>query len=274
MREYSSKIALVKNSRGVYSLDTSIGCSSGMANEKGGCYHDCYAAKSSKLYGYDFSKTVLRHFEDEQHRKRIVRQINNIPLPFVRIGTSGDPSEDWEHTISIIKAIATCNKEIVLITKHWNNLADWHLEFFNTLNVCVNTSVSALDKHGLLMNGIDQYQRLKPHCKSVLRVVTCAFNLESEAGRRHNKLQESLLAYDSVLETVLRVGRNNPLVKSGLITVQPIEFLGKKQLGSRRKPSTYLGACSTCHEMCGVDMVASPEGNRKPITKQTTMFRR
>lgn len=46
MRGYSNKISLTKNSRGIYSLDTSIGCASGMANEQGGCYNDCYAAKS------------------------------------------------------------------------------------------------------------------------------------------------------------------------------------------------------------------------------------
>ena len=49
MKEYLNKISLNKNSRGIYSLDTSVGCASGMANEQGGCYNDCYAAKSAKL---------------------------------------------------------------------------------------------------------------------------------------------------------------------------------------------------------------------------------
>ena len=124
MREYSGIISLTKNSRGIYSLDTSIGCSSGMANEKGGCYNDCYAAKSAKLYGYDFSKTVFRHFESEKHRRLIINRINKIPLDFVRIGTSGDPSENWEHALKICKGIETCNKEIVVITKHWTELTN------------------------------------------------------------------------------------------------------------------------------------------------------
>jgi len=47
LRLYSDKIALIKNDRGVYSLDTSIGCSSGMAENKRGCYGECYAAKSA-----------------------------------------------------------------------------------------------------------------------------------------------------------------------------------------------------------------------------------
>ena len=103
MRDYSPKISLTQNSRGIYSLDTSIGCNSGMTNEKGGCYGDCYAAKSAKLYGYDFSKTVLRDFVNEKHRRKIVDGINRVKLDFIRIGTSGDPSENWEHTIKIIK---------------------------------------------------------------------------------------------------------------------------------------------------------------------------
>lgn len=124
MREYLSKIALTKNSRGIYSLDTSVGCKSGMENEPGGCFGECYAAKSAKLYGYDFSKTVLRDFTDEYHRRRVVTQINRIPLDFVRIGTSGDPSENWPHTIAILKKIDKCNKEIVIITKNWTGLSD------------------------------------------------------------------------------------------------------------------------------------------------------
>ena len=67
MREYSNKISITKNSRGIYSLDTSIGCASGMNNEDGGCYNDCYAAKSAKLYGYDFSKSILHFLDRTRH---------------------------------------------------------------------------------------------------------------------------------------------------------------------------------------------------------------
>lgn len=273
MRAYSSKIALLKNGRGVYSLDPSIGCSSGMANEIGGCYNDCYAAKSSKLYGYDFSKTVLRDFENEKHRKKILHQINSIPLPFVRMGTSGDPSEDWEHTIKILQGIATCNKEIVIITKHWKNLEQWHLELFRSTNVCVNTSVSALDNHNVLSNGLSQFNRLKPFCKSVLRVVTCDFNTDTEIGKRSDELQKSILLHGDILETVLRVGKNNPLVKSGLIRVSKEDFLGKQVLASKRKKSIYFGTCNNCKQMCGVNVVDAPVINdRKTITTQLNIF--
>ena len=130
MREYSPTISLTKNSRGIYSLDTVMGCASGMANEPGGCYGDCYAANASKRYGYDFSRSVLRHFESEAHRRSIVRRINRIPLDFVRMGSSGDPSEDWTHTVSILRGIDKCNKQIVIITRHWSALTDEQLAYF------------------------------------------------------------------------------------------------------------------------------------------------
>jgi len=193
-KKYSGKISLIKNSRGIYGLDTSIGCQSGIKNnpEGGGCYGDCYAAKAAKLYGYDFGETVFRNFEDEYHRRRIVGQINRIPLDFVRIGCSGDPSEDWAHTVKILRGIDKCNKEIVIITKHWTLLSDDQLKYFSGINVCVNTSVSALDKPEDLARGLFEYGRLKAVCKSVLRIVSCDFNLENERGLKLSKIQEGL----------------------------------------------------------------------------------
>lgn len=270
MREYSNVISLNKNSRGVYTLDTSIGCKSGMENNKGGCYNDCYAAKSSKLYGYDFSKTVLRHFKDEYHRRQIVSEINNIKLGFVRIGNSGDPSENWEHTISILKGIQYCNKQIVIITKHWTNLTDEHLKFLNTINICINTSVSALDKPELLRKSLEQYERLKPFCKSILRVVSCDFNLDNITGHKFYKIQSELFKNENYLDTVLRVNKNNPLVKEGIINIKRGKFLGKNAMISKFNKKTYLGKCSTCKEMCGVNLGAYE--NRKPIAKQLNLL--
>lgn len=276
MREYSTKISLTKNSRGIYSLDTSIGCSSGMANELGGCYNDCYAAKSSKLYGYDFSKTVLRSFENEKHRQLIVSQINKIKLDFVRIGTSGDPSENWEHTINILKSIDKCNKQIVIITKHWTILTDEQLNYLSTINVCINTSVSALDKPHLRDICTEQYKRLKPYCKSILRIVSCEFNLTNEKGSELNEIQKQLFLNEDTLDTVLRVNKRNYLVKNEIIKVKETTFLGKKALVSKLNKSTYFGKCSTCHEMCGVNInpikIEYPE--KKGIVKQLKLFKK
>ena len=252
MREYSNKISITKNSRGIYSLDTSIGCASGMNNEDGGCYNDCYAAKSAKLYGYDFSKTILRSFINEKHRIKVVSQINKIKLDFIRIGTSGDPSENWDHTISIIKQIDMCNKQIVIITKHWTNLSIEQLDYLGTINVCINTSVSALDKPHLLSNSIDQYNILKKYCKSILRIVSCDFNLSNEIGNKLSIIQNELFKNDDIIDTILRLNRKNELIKNGIINVKESTFLGKKALISKFNRNTYFGKCSNCHEMCGV----------------------
>jgi hypothetical protein len=274
MREYSNKISLTKNSRGIYSLDTSMGCASGMANEIGGCYNDCYAAKSSKLYGYDFSKTVFRHFENEKHRQFILNQINKVKLDFIRIGTSGDPSEDWEHTINILKNIDKCNKQIVIITKHWTKLTDEHLNYLSTINICINTSVSALDKPHLIQNCIFEYKRLKPYCKSILRIVSCDFNLENENGKKLAEIQHNLFKHEDTLDTVLRVNKKNDLIKNGVINVKQTKFLGKKALVSKLNKKTYFGKCSTCKEMCGVNIEPLNKiyPTKRGISKQLSIF--
>lgn len=274
MREYSNKISLTKNSRGIYSLDTSIGCKSGMENEKNGCFNDCYAAKSSKLYGYDFSKTVLRDFINEKHRRLIINKINKIPLGFVRIGTSGDPSENWNHTIKILKSIENCNKEIVIITKHWTNLSLIDLEYLSTINVCINTSVSAIDKPELLNNAIIQYKTLKKYCKSILRIVSCDFNLNNFEGLVLSKKQDELFKNENTLDTVLRVNKNNRLVKEGIINVKSSKFLGKKALISKFNKKTYFGKCSTCLEMCGIEIKEKDKlyPDKKGVIIQTKLF--
>lgn len=272
MRLYSNKISLTKNGRGVYSLDPSLGCESGMANEYGGCFGECYAAKSSKLYGYDFGKTVLRYFENDKHRTQIINQINRIKLDFVRMGTSGDPSENWGHTISILKQIDKCNKQIVIITKHWTNLTEDQLQYLATINVCINTSVSALDKEHILNNSVEQYNKIKPYCKSILRIVSCDFNIENEFGMKMSEVQKSLFKNEQTLDTILRVNRKNKLVKSGIINVIETRFLGKKSLVSKFNKSTYFNKCSTCHEMCGINITSNVKYNNRGITKQLSFF--
>lgn len=276
MREYSTKISLTKNARGVYSLDPSIGCAIGMANEVGGCFNDCYAAKASKLYGYDFSKTVLRDFESETHRRSIVRKIDRIALDFVRMGTSGDPSEDWAHTVKILKAIGKCNKEIVIITKHWNNLTESQLEYLGTINVCVNTSVSAFDKPHILENAITQHKGLKTYCKAILRVVSAKMNLENVEGQRLATIQSHLLSFPDVLDTVLRVNKRNPLYVNGVIQAEATPFLGKNVLASKANKGTYFGSCGKCHEQCGLNVAIGKQEypTKRGITKQLSLFKR
>jgi len=270
VKPYSNKISLVRNSRGVYCIDTTMGCSSGMAANEGGCYNDCYAAKSAKLYGHDFTTTVLRGFVDRKHERQIINQINRVKLDFVRIGCSGDPSENWDHTFNVLDVLQRCNKEIVIITKHWSNLTEEQIEFFSGVNVCFNTSVSALDKPERLQNSIEQHNRIKPFCKSILRSVSCNFNLDNKEGKRFSKIQDSIFKHGNILDTVFRPNKNNQLVTDGIINVSKGVFNGNKQLMSKFNRKTYTGKCSSCKEMCGARM--GEFEHKIPLTKQIKLF--
>ena len=248
--DYSSTISLIENGRGCFSLDPVIGCREGMAIN-GGCYGACYAASYANRYGYDFSNNTLRYFEDDVHRIGIVNKINTINMPFVRMGTSGDPSSDWAHTIETIKAISFCNKSIVLITKHWHILTEDQIEALSSFGVCVNTSISALDSDKLIERRLSQYKRLKFYCKSVLRIVSCSFNLDNKEGYRLSKIQSELFKNENVIDTVFRVSGNNEYVKSGIINTSESVFMSKKSLVSRYNDNTHLGYCNDCPEMCG-----------------------
>ncbi len=256
MRDYSNKITLTKNSRGIYSLDTSMGCTSGTKNNKNGCYDDCYAARYGNKYGYNFSNTQLRFFEDEKHIKSIIRKINNIDSDFIRVGTSGDPSENWAHTIGVLEELEGIEKEIVIITKHFTKLKKDELRRLKNLNVCVNTSVSALDfleNKESIKNKIIEYTKLRNYSKSVLRVVSCDFNIVSSDGKFLNNIQDDLLNNYEVLETAFRCSPKNKYVTSGLINIEKGLFLGKKCNFSLRKDSNiYLGNCKGCIEKCGL----------------------
>lgn len=263
MREYKSTITLVNNSRGIWSLDPSLGCNSGTKESEKGCYNDCYAARTAKKYGYDFTKTVLRSFESESHLQNIKNKIRKIDMPFVRMGTNGDPSENWEHTINIIESIFNDKqlsffkedkKQIVIITKHWTNLTNEQLLKISKYNICFNTSVSALDKTELLSNALIQFERLKPYSKSLLRVVSCDFNKENKEGLRLSIVQDELFKIDKVLDTVFRVFKNSEYVTSGTINIKQTKFLGKKCYVSKFNRKTFFGKCSKCLEMCGVNM--------------------
>jgi hypothetical protein len=273
MKEYSNIISLTKNSRGIYCMDTSIGCESGMLNEPGGCYNDCYSANAAKRYGYDFSKTVLRYFKDEYHRRDILNKINRAKLDFIRIGCSGDPSEDWEHTINIIKKIDKCNKQIVIITRHWTLLTNEQLEYFNTINICINTSISALDKPDILQNCLTQFKRIKPYCKSILRIVSCDFNLQNSKGKILSEMQKELFKNVSILDTVFRPNKNNQLIIEGIINTTKGMFMNKPAILSKFNQKTFTGKCANCHEMCGVEMNKDNYKNKIPITKQLTIFK-
>lgn len=269
MKNYKNIITLSNNDRGIWDLDTSKGCSSGMAQGSNGCYDDCYAARSAKIYGIDFGTTILRYFKSRAHERQIVQKINKIDMPFIRIGCSGDPSENWDHTFSILEKIKNINKEIVIITKHWTIITDIQLETLKTYNVCVNTSVSALDKDEQRIKCIDQFKRLKPFCKSFLRIVSCDFNLKNEQGKKLSLIQEQLFKNDHIIDTVFRPSKNNRLVTENVINVKRVRFMKGLQFASKFNRKAYMGNCQSCIEKCGI---FKDIARRKPIYEQGSLF--
>lgn len=274
MKPYTNKISLIENTRGVYCIDTTMGCESGLKDNVRGCYGDCYAARLAKRYGHDFNKTVLRYFENENHKREILLQIDNIKMPFIRIGASGDPSENWDHTFSILKVLSRCNTEIVIITRHWATLSEDQLIYLSTKNICINTSVSALDNPELMKHCLEQYSRVKPYCKSVLRIVSCNFNLQNDTGKILSEVQRELFLNENTLDTVFRPSKNNQFIKDGIINVKHEIFNGKKQLASKMNRKTYMGKCSTCLEMCGVNIKEDNHEypNKRGIVKQLSLL--
>lgn len=264
MRTYKTTISLSKNGRGIWDLDTIKGCASGVLENDKGCYGDCYALKTAKRYGIDFSKSIERHFKNEQHRLQIVRQIEKIDMPFIRIGCAGDPSENWEHTINIIKQLKensqlslfdiSSTKQIVIITRHWKQLTDSQLVELSKYNVCINTSISALDNEKLIKVALTEYERLKPYCKSILRVVSCDFNELNPIGKQMAETQRKLFKNEDVIDTVFRPSKKNSLVVDGIINVKKMGFMKSKALVSKFNKKAFLGKCSSCLEMCGLNV--------------------
>jgi len=252
MREYSNIITLTKNKRGLYSIDPVFGCKTGMLKNNKGCFSECYSARISKKYGYDFSKNVKRYFKNEKHEKSIINKINNLDFDFIRMGSNGDPSEDWNHTINIIGKIKGINKEIVIITRHWNKLTEKQLIELSKYNICINTSISAIDDKNDLKSNLKEYERLKKYCKSVLRIVSFDFNLENNKGLEYNKIQKDLFNKYKMIDTVFRVFKNNELVRNGIINIKETKFLGKKCYVSKMNLKTYFGNCLNCLEKCGI----------------------
>lgn len=253
MNQYSDKISLIKNFRGVYDLDTFKGCYNGLISKNKGCYDECYAAKFAKQYGYKFNESFIRNFTDIDHLIEIRRQIKNIDMPFIRIGVSGDPSYNWTHTIKIISLIYELTK-IVIVTKHWNILSDNQLKELSKYKVIINTSVSALDTNNEIQHRLYQYERIKKYCKSILRVVSCDFNLSNIKGMYLNEIQNILLNKQNVIDNVLRPSKSNVYVKHNIIKIKKEKFITTDLYFSKNNDHAYIGICDKCPDMCGLNL--------------------
>jgi hypothetical protein len=137
------------------------------------------------------------------------------------------------------------------------------------LNLCINTSVSALDSTEVRERSLTQYERIKPYVKSVLRIVSCDFNTDNTSGHALAKMQTALFRNEATIDTVFRPNKNNPLVLCGVINVANVSFMGKKTLASKFNKKTFTGKCANCAEQCGVGIsVRTAHLNRPGIKTQ------
>jgi len=264
MKTFGNRITLIHNGRGCDILDTVKGCSVCGTTKPNGCYGDCYAMRIASRYGIDFSNPVSRCFDndsrqlsfwgfaDNLHKQEIIHAIRNSKMPFVRIGDMGDPSENWQHTINVCKEVSIAGKPIVIITKHWKPIPDTMLTDISSMDLYINTSISAMDSDTELKYRLSQYERLKKYCKSILRVVSCDFNTNNAEGMLRSKIQDMLFQNKNYIDTVFRPSKNNKYITDGVINVSKVRFLKSTVLASMYNKNTYLGMCDTCPDMCGL----------------------
>lgn len=269
MKVFKDKITISKNSRGCWIIDPVKGCSGCSKDRPMGCYGDCYAKRIASRYGIDFDHPIARNFENDnqytlfdfvnsKHEKNVLNTVKKIDMPFIRMGDMGDPSENWFHTLKVCSIVARVGIPIVIITKHWKRIDDSYLLALGDLNICINTSISALDTDSEIVYRLGEYKRLKAHCKSVLRVVTCNFNTKTIEGKYKAETQENLLKNENVIDTVFRPSKDNFYVTSGLIKTKPVHFMGSTVFASIHDDNAFLGYCSDCPDMCGVITLDSP----------------
>ena len=250
MKQYNDILSVNTNRKGVLDVDTVKGCSHGMKKyPKGGCYGLCYASKVSRFYGFDFSKSVVRHNID----KRVVEnQLINHRSPWVRIGTMGDPSFDWDFTANVCEWLSRF-KTPVVITKHWENMSSCHVNHFKKINAVINTSTSPLDTDKEISHRINTFKYLKEQgLNSVLRVVTAKFG-PTDKGQALDYKQSKILKNNPIIDNPLRIPKTDHRVISGDIIVKRHVDMGGGSTVSVSNSNAYLGTCITCPDQCGVN---------------------
>ena len=116
---YLPILTITENGKGVLDIDTVKGCALGMkAYPVNGCYNECYACKTAKRYGIDFSVSISRKIIGREHAGTLRRIMDHYSSTWYRIGTAGDPCHDWDNTITVINSLRHMGKTPVIITKH------------------------------------------------------------------------------------------------------------------------------------------------------------
>lgn len=252
-RLYRPILTAVANAKGVMDVDTVKGCTLGLAAyPNGGCYGECYAARTASRYGIDFATSVSRR-PTKTALMDAFWIAKNHPATWYRIGTAGDPSHDWDNTLDVCEALRGTGKIPVIITKHWLTLSENHLSRLKALAAVVNTSTSGMDTDAEIDHRVNQMDRIKvAGVKSVCRVVTCSYSL-SEWGRNCKEKQDYLLSLAPVIDNPLRASKANERVANGdIILTRKDESIGGGKFVSLHDQNVYLGRCGGCIDQCGV----------------------
>ena len=254
-KTYKPVLSITLNNKGVIDIDTVKGCVYGMSKyPNGGCYGECYAYKDATRYGIEYKTSVSRKFQDREHRATVLNILNEYKTNWYRVGVAGDPSYDWDNTITVCRALRYSNKTPVIITKHWIELTDSQIDILRKLNVVINTSTSGLDSDSELLHRVKQAHKLE-ECgvKSVTRVVTCKYGT-TEFGNNCNDKQSYLLSQNHVINNPLRLSKDNKHYLNGDILAENIDCaIGGGKFVSLMDSKVYLGVCKYCPDQCGVD---------------------
>lgn len=273
LRHYLPFLTASENQKGVLDVDTVKGCTLGMkVRPEGGCYNECYAAKTATRYGIDFGVSVSRKLTP-WNRVAVFCTVRDFHASWYRIGTAGDPCHDWENTVEVCEALRETGKQPVIITKHWINLSDDHLRRLKALGAVINTSVSALDTPAELKHRIRQFHRIKAAgLVSVARVVSCEFG-DTELGMARKATQDHLLTLPSVIDNPLRAPRSNALVQCGeIILTTRADAIGGGKAISLHDKTVFLGKCSECPDQCGATIIIKPQQRIEDMAKQQPLF--
>ena len=253
-RLYHDALTVAVNHKGVIDVDTVKGCTLGMrAYPDGGCYGECYARKIAFRYGINFNVSISRKFVDwREHRDLCIRQLISQTMTWYNVGVAGDPSHDWNNTISIITCLHYAHKTAVIITKHWIGLSDEQISRLTELDVVIHTSTSGMDSDEEIKHRVIQIKRLRRYgIHSINRVVTCDYGNSTWAVCCKEK-QDYLLSLEPVVDNPFRVSLNNLHVLSGEIKVIRRNDSIGGTLISMHSRSTYIGHCKLCPEQCYV----------------------
>lgn len=254
LKKYSDRLTADVNQKGVLDVDTVKGCTAGMNAIPGhGCYSSCYAAKIAKFRGIDFTVAVARRVQSVADARQIEEAVRSAPEGFFRVGTMGDPSHEWEHTVVTIEWLAKFAVPVI-VTKHWMTASTNQLSRLVACGAVLNTSISALDTPAQLAHRRSQIERYRDlGGVSVSRVVSCEFNTEHELGKAMAEIQERLFQLQPVIDNPLRVPKSHWLVQQGIIKVEPVLDLSKTPVSmSLLNKDSYVGHCSACQDKCGL----------------------